>query len=592
MGESRLIKQNEVFAKAVRTCRESLISVGVFSAVANLLMLIPAFYMLNVYDKALGNNSTSTLAALSLIAGVLFVLLGVLEALRSRVLIAIGEKIARSLSPIVYEITFLAAVHAGPAHATPRPLLDLQSMRQFLTTTGVVAVFDAPWVPLYLLVLFLFHPLLGWLGLVAAVVFLGIAIMNQRVTTEGLRSVNELAGLANTQLARNIRNAEIAASMAIMPSMVGKWGDIQNRLLNKQAAISGIAANFAATTKTLRLAVQSAAIGTGAYLAILQEISPGMVIAGSILIGRALQPVEQSVAAWKGFVDFKSQYDRTNDLLNNYPLPPETMPLPPITGSVKAVSATIAAPSTDIICVANASFACLPGTVSMIIGPSGAGKSSLIKATLGLWPTLRGELRIDGTEASKFNRTELGAQIGYLPQDIELFDGSVGENICRFEGGDPDLIIQAAQDAGVHDFILSLPNGYDTVLGTAGGVLSPGQCQRIALARALYRRPRLVILDEPNSNLDHVGEAALVEAIEMLRANDSTVIVITHRVLPPSTVDQVIMLVDGQITDTGTYAEVFGRLNLSRQPSPKTPGDTERPRSIPSSVKTVLPPKP
>ena len=591
MAESRLIKQNEIFTKAVRTCRESLISVGVFSAVANLLMLIPAFYMLNVYDKALGNNSTSTLAALSLIAGTLFVLLGVLEALRSRVLIAIGEKIARSLSPIIYEITFLAAVHAGPAHATPRPLLDLQSMRQFLTTTGVVAIFDAPWVPLYLLVLFLFHPLLGWLGLVAAVVFFGIAIMNQRVTTEGLRSANELAGLANTQLTRNIRNAEVAASMAIMPSMVAKWGDIQNRLLNKQAAISGVAANFSATTKTLRLAVQSGAIGIGAYLAIVQEISPGMVIAGSILIGRALQPVEQSVAAWKGFVDFKSQYDRTNDLLNNYPLPTEKMPLPPITGSVKAVSATVAAPGTDVICVANASFACAPGTVSMIIGPSGAGKSSLIKATLGLWPTLRGELRIDGTEASKFNRTELGAQIGYLPQDIELFDGSVGENICRFEGGDPDLIIQAAQDAGVHDFILSLPNGYDTVLGAAGGVLSPGQRQRIALARALYRRPKLVILDEPNSNLDHLGEAALVDAIKMLRANDSTVIIITHRALPPSTVDQVIMLIDGQITDTGSYEEVFGRLTLSQQPSGGNPADTARPRSTPPSVKTVLPPK-
>jgi ABC-type protease/lipase transport system fused ATPase/permease subunit len=228
----------------------------------------------------------------------------------------------------------------------------------------------------------------------------------------------------------------------------------------------------------------------------------------------------------------------------------------------------------------------------MIIGPSGAGKSSLIKATLGLWPTARGELRIDGTEASKFNRAELGAQIGYLPQDIELFDGSVGENICRFEEGDPDLIIQAAQDAGVHDFILSLPNGYDTILGTASGVLSPGQCQRIALARALYRRPRLVILDEPNSNLDNVGEAALVDAIKMLRANDSTVIVITHRSLPPSTVDQVIMLVNGQITDTGSYAEVFGRLNLSNQPSPGNLGDAERPRSIPPSVKTVLPPKP
>ena len=225
------------------------------------------------------------------------------------------------------------------------------------------------------------------------------------------------------------------------------------------------------------------------------------------------------------------------------------------------------------------------------MGPAGAGKSSLIKAILGLWPTTRGELRIDGTEAAKFNRAELGQQLGYLPQDIELFDGSIGENICRFEQGDPGLIIQAAQDAGVHDFVLSLPNGYDTILGAAGGVLSPGQCQRIALARALYRRPKLVILDEPNSNLDHVGEAALVDAIQMLTANDSTVIVITHRILPPSTVDQVIMLVNGQITDMGSYADVFDRLNRSGQPTRAIPSDADRPRSISAPVKTVLPPK-
>lgn len=591
MDVSRLTKQNELVTRALRACRDSLISVAVFSAVANLLMLIPAFYMLNVYDKALGNNSVSTLGALTLITAVLFILLGLLEALRSQVLIAVGEKLARSLSPVLYEITFQNAVQTGPARATPRPLLDLQSMRQFLTTTGVIAVFDAPWVPLYLLVLFLFHPMLGWLGFAAALVFFAIAITNQRLTTTGLRSINELGGTANTQLARNIRNAEVAASMGLLPRMLQRWGDTQNRLLINQAKVSGLAAKFAATTKTLRLAVQSAAIGAGAYLAILQEISPGMVIAGSILIGRALQPVEQSVAAWKGFVEFKSQYDRTNDLLNHYPLPPETMPLPPITGRIKAASATITVPGEDIVCVANASFTCGPGTVTMVIGPSGAGKSSLIKAILGLWPTLRGELRIDGTEAAKFNRAELGAQLGYLPQDIELFDGTVGENISRFEESDPDLIIQAAQDAGVHDFILSLPNGYDTDLGTAGGMLSPGQSQRIALARALYRRPKLVILDEPNSNLDQFGEAALVDAIEMLRANKSTIIVITHRTLPQSTVDQVIMLVNGQITDTGSYEEVFARLNQVNQPSGGKISDPKRPRSLSAPVKTVLPPK-
>ncbi|MDA8679825.1 ATP-binding cassette domain-containing protein, partial [Luminiphilus sp.] len=407
-------------------------------------------------------------------------------------------------------------------------------------------------------------------GVIAAGLLLLIALSNQRMTVSEMKQANELFMSTNMTVASSLRNAEVAHAMGMMGALQSKWRTKQHELIELQRSASNIAGSFSATTKTLRLAVQSAAIGAGAYLALSQEISPGMVIAGSILIGRALQPVEMAVGAWKGFVDAKGQYNRLADVLERWPGDAERMQLPPIAGTLQLAGATIVPPGTNIPRVRNASFTCLPGTVTMILGPSGAGKSTLVRSVLGIWPTVAGDIRLDGADIFAYDRTRLGPQIGYLPQDIELFEGTVSSNIARLGEVDSASVIQAASDAGVHEFILSLPEGYDTPIGPENGVLSPGQRQRIALARALYCRPRLVVLDEPNSNLDQTGEVALNEAIGTLKSSGATVLVVSHRTAILPLVDQAIVLTDGLITDIGQATEVIGRIREGARPQRAT----------------------
>ena len=561
---SNPIPQIDSIADGVRLCKRSFVSVGVFSGVANLLMLVPAFFMLNVYDKAVGHNSTSTLAVLSVFTLVMFVALGLMEAVRSRILVAVSSRLDRLLSPGLYQRTFTNAINVGPTRASTLPLQDLLGLRQFLTGTGIFALFDAPWLPIYLLVLFMFHPLLGWMGVVAAGVFFAIALLNQKNTGPALRDANKLQAANNADTQRNLRNAEVAASMGMMDELQRRWRERQDILLVNQEQASNIAGGFNAVTKTLRLAVQSAAIAAGAYLVLQQEISPGMIIAGSILIGRALQPVELAVGAWKGFVEAREQYRRLTEIMENIPLAKERMQLPPIQGAVKVTNAVIVPPGSKTPSVKQASFVIPAGKTAMFIGASGAGKSSLIRGVLGLWKTAAGEIRLDGAEASGYDRSELGPQIGYLPQDIELLEGSISANIARFDEIDPDAVVQAANDAGVHEFILSLPEGYETEIGKPGGMLSPGQRQRIALARALYRRPKFVVLDEPNSNLDDRGEVALNEAIKILKSAGSTVLIVSHRqgVLPLA--DYLVFMADGRVTEFGPTSEVLARLKAAQ----------------------------
>lgn len=541
-------------------CRRSFVSVGVFSGVANLLMLVPAFYMLNIYDKAVGHNSISTLIMLSIVALFMFVVLGIMEVVRSKVLVAISTRIDKAISPRLYDITFESAVVSGASRPSAQPITDLNGLRQFLTGSQVFAFFDAPWLPVYLLVLFLFHPVLGWMGVVAALVFFGLALLNQQRTTPALQAANQLSRENTAATLQNLRNAEVAASMGMMPELRNRWRQKQDELLEKQEAASHSAGLFGAVIKTLRLAVQSSAIGVGAYLVLTQQISPGMIIAGSLLMARALQPVEQAVSAWSGFSNAREQYDRLNTLLNDWPADADKMPLPPITGRVSVQKASIRPPGSEQTVVSEASFAIQPGQTCMIIGPSGAGKSTLLRGILGLWPCAEGDIRIDGAQAYDYAKAELGPQIGYLPQSIELLDGTVAENIARFGAIDAERVVQAAQDAGVHDFILALSNGYETVIGKPGGLLSPGQRQRLALARALYGRPKLVVLDEPNSNLDDTGERALNNAVATLKSAGSTVIIVSHRRGVLKLVDTLVVLAQGKVTDAGPTQQVLERL--------------------------------
>lgn len=543
-------------ASALRLSKRSLISVGVFSGIANLLMLVPAFFMLNIYDKAVGNNSVPTLWVLSAFTAVMFLALFFMEAVRSRVLIAISERLDHLLGPAIYEAMFRHSIDVGAHKATAQPIADLNSLRQFVTGVGVLALFDAPWLPVYLAILFLFHPFLGWMGVFAALLFFCVAALNQRVTSTALAEANALAGYNTTDTGRNLRNAEVAKVLGMLDELQLQWRERQSAVIDKQSYASKKASTFNALIKTLRLAVQSAALAAGAYLALVQEISPGMIIAGSILIGRALQPVEMAVGAWKGYVDARDQYKRLAELLTNVPPTPPRMPLPAVAGALSVTEVAIAAPNSIQPLVSGASFECAPGTATMIVGPSGAGKSTLIRGILGVWPTVMGTVRLDAAEIRHYDEAELGPQIGYLPQDIELLQGSVSENIARFGELDPDLVVQAAVDAGVHEIILSLGDGYDTQIEMAGGMLSPGQRQRVALARALYRRPKLVLLDEPNSNLDEAGEFALNSAITLLKKSGSTVIIVSHRQTILPLVDQLVVMANGRVVDVGSVDEV------------------------------------
>ena len=542
-------------------CRGSLVAAAVFSAIANFLMLVPAFYMLNVYDKAIGSNSVSTLMMLSIITLAMYVGLAAMEAMRSRVLVALGTKIDRLVGPLIYRANFDNALKVGPTHASSRPLMDFASLRQFLAGTGAITIFDVPWIPIYILVMFLFHPVLGWMGVIAAFLLLSVAVVGQKLSTSALTRANVLSQKNMGVTSRQLANAEVAAAMGMLGAIEEKWKSAQNRVGEIQETASNQTGLSSAVIKTMRLTVQSVAIGLGALLVLQQEISPGMLIAGSILVGRALQPIEMAVGSWARFVEAKAQYDRLRKLLGQFDPTRDKMPLPALVGGIVAANVSITPPGTQTPTVRDSNFEISPGSVCIIIGPSGAGKSSLIRGLLGLWPTSGGYIRLDGAEVAQYNRSELGPQIGYLPQDIELFSGSVSENIARLGEIDADDVIVAAQDAGIHDFILSLPQGYDTELGRESGlVLSPGQQQRLALARAMYRRPRLVILDEPNSNLDQLGEAALNRAIQVLKDLGSTVIMVSHRQGALELADQLMLMSSGTVTDSGAPEEVLARL--------------------------------
>ncbi len=569
-----------------KSCRDSLVAAASFSLVSNLLMLVPAFFMLNVYDKAIGSNSPSTLGVLSFIAILMFLGLGAMEVVRSRVLIAIGKRIDQVIRPLVYQSTFQNALKVGAANSSTQPLRDFNSLRQFVSGNGAVTVFDTPWMPIYIFVMFMFHPVLGWLGVMSALVMLVIAVLNQKATAKGLQAANAASQKNLSNISRDLANAEVIAAMGMFDSVQGSWNSGQNSAGTLQEEASKRGGLFSSITKTYRLAVQSAAIGVGAFLVLEQEISPGMLIAGSILVGRALQPVELAVGSWKGFVDAKGQYGRLKLLFDQTGWEQDRMPLPALRGEVSAETATVTPPGTKTPVLRDVTFKINPGAVCMVVGPSGAGKSTLVRGILGLWPTSSGVIRVDGADASHYNRNEIGPQIGYLPQDIEIFSGTVGGNIARQGEVDPEDVIQAARDAGLHEFILSLPDGYDTELGReAGVILSPGQRQRLALARALYRRPKLVILDEPNSNLDKLGESALNQAIERLKEIGSTVIIVSHRDGAMRLADQLIVVSSGEVVDSGARDEVLQRLR--QKPTLSESGKQLPQRPVKSTIKTI-----
>ncbi|AFL73900.1 type I secretion system permease/ATPase [Thiocystis violascens] len=530
----------------LQASRNSFIYTGLFSAFINLLLLVPALYMLQVYDRVLASGSAMTLLVLTLLVVGLYAMMGALELVRSRILVRVSARLDMALNGRLFAAMFDANLRGG-GQTGIQPIQDLTALRQFLTGHGLFGFFDAPWIPVYMAVLFLMHPMIGWLAVGGALILIGLAIANELTTSKPLAMANRQAVASNNYLQGNLRNAEALESMGMLGNVHRRWLAQHVAMLKLQSLASDRAGLLINASKTIRITLQSLILGVGAYLAIQQIVTPGVMIAGSILMGRALAPIDMLINSWKGFLTARTAYDRLRNLLQSVPARAVNMRLPDPTGQVSFQEVVAAPPGSNVAVLKRISFEVEPGEVIGVIGPSAAGKSTLARVMLGVWPSAAGAVRLDGAEISRWNREDLGPHIGYLPQDIELFDGTVSENIARFGTVDAQKVVAAAQRAGVHEMILGLPKGYDTPVGVGGAVLSGGQRQRIGLARAMYGQPVLVVLDEPNSNLDEQGEAALVRAIAQLKSEGSTVFIITHRPSVLNGVDKILVLREGML---------------------------------------------
>jgi ATP-binding cassette subfamily C protein EexD len=564
--------------EALKACQSSFISVGFFSMFINMLMLVPAFYMLQTYDRVVGSGSIPTLIMLTLVMILLMTTMGGLEWVRSRILVRVSAKLDLLLGKKLYDTSFKQALYSGGANTGAQPLSDLIGLRQFLTGNGLFAFFDAPWAPIYIAVMWLFHPYFGIVAIISVLVLSIIAIANERLTSSLLSEANKESSSISQHTSKTLRNAEVIQSMGMLDDLRSKWREKNQVVLGLQGIASDRAGILTSLSKTIRLIVQSLTLGLGAYLAIKQEITPGLMIAGSILLGRALAPIDQMIAVWKQFTVARTQYSRLNELLEKLPKEEESMQLPSPEGLVSLEGVTVAPPGQRNAVISNISFNVSPGDVVGIIGPSAAGKSTLARAILGIWPAMGGKVRLDGADIFSWNRDELGPYIGYLPQDIELFEGSISENISRFGETDAEQVVAAAMAAGVHEMILKQPKGYDTHIGPSGGGLSGGQRQRIGLARAMYGNPRLIVLDEPNSNLDDAGEAALAAAIQNMKSDKATVFIISHRVSALSVTNKLIVMQNGQLAGFGPTQEVMQKLQQPKQP----PASPSAPRVVPA----------
>ena len=557
--------------EALLLCKGAFLSAAGFSLLINFLMIIPSIYMLQVYDRVVSTGNKSTLLMLTLIVVVLFITMAALEWVRSQILVKVSSRLELLLNQRLFKIAFKQSLYSGGQRATTQPLDDLTGLRQFLTGNGLFAFFDAPWMPIYLGMLFLFHPWYGWFSVFTGILLCIVAAATEKATTKILSEANNVAMQTRGALGRNLRNAEVIESMGMLDRIRERWMIGALKVLELQAIASSRAGLLTALSKVSRLSSQSLILGLGAYLVIEREISPGLMIAGSILMGRALAPIDMIIGTWKGFISARDQYARLNELLRQIPADKEHMLLPDPEGRIQLENAVVVPPGSKLPVLKGLNLIIEKGDIVGVIGPSGAGKSTLARAVLGIWPTANGAIRLDGAEVFNWDREHLGQFIGYLPQDIELFEGTIGENIARFGDIDPEQVVEAAKMADVHELILRLPEGYDTVIGITGGNLSGGQRQRIGLARALYGNPVLVVLDEPNSNLDELGEAALEKALIKLKQKKSTVMIITHRNSVLSKVDKLLVLNDGLLSVYGPKDQVIAHLQQQQQPPAAVP---------------------
>lgn len=530
---------------------------AIFSAFINVMALAPSIYMLQVYDRALQSRNEITLLMLTLI---IFGILGItafLEYIRSMVAIHVSKKIDNELGDKVFTAEFDAQLEKCWGNAG-QTLNDVTILRQFFTGNGLFAFFDAPWFPVYIGVIFLFNPWLGLLSLAGAVVLIALAVLNEKLSHAPLKEAAHMSRIAS-QLARaQLRQASVIGAMGMSPALRQRWEVAQEKFIACQQQASGYNTMVASITRFIRLSLQSMVLGLGAWLAIRGELTPGMMIAGSILLARALSPIEQIIGAWRQWKNVQDALERIDKLLIENPPRQQGLLLPPPQGKLQVENIAATAPNDDgRRLIDNVSFSLEAGETLGIVGSSGSGKSTMVRMLLGIWPLTQGIIRLDDADIHHWAKDELGPWIGWLPQEPSLFAGTIAENISRFQRPDSEKVIEAARRASVHELILHLPSGYDTLIGDEGVGLSGGQKQRIALARALYGSPRLVVLDEPDAGLDDAGLAALMQTLAKLKQEKITVILITHRKNMLPITDKLLVLAQGKIATFGSTRQLL-----------------------------------
>ena len=580
---------NDEIGQTLRGFRQAFRNVGIFSAIINLMMLVPSLYMLQVYDRVLASGNQTTLLMLTLMVVGAFILMHGLELIRSFLMIRVGAQLDLKLNQRVYTASFEQNLKRAGGNAG-QALNDLTTVRQFITGNGLFAFFDAPWFPVYLAVIFMFDWVLGAFAVAGTAVLIALAWANEVVSRKPLGEANALSVSSGNLATNNLRNAEVIEAMGMLPNLMTRWHRMHRRFLKLQGEASEKSGMVSALSKFARITLQSLILGLGALLALEGRITPGMMIVGSILMGRALAPVDQLINIWKGWSATQSAYRRLADLLTANPPRVRGMALPRPQGHLAMESVTAMPPGSPVPALRNVNMQLPAGEVLGVIGPSGSGKSTLARLLVGVWPATAGKVRLDGSDVYQWNKDELGPHLGYLPQDIELFAGTVSENIARFGMVDADKVIAAAKLAGVHDMILHFPQGYDTVLGDGGAGLSGGQKQRIGLARALYDDPSLIVLDEPNSNLDDSGEQALLAAIQQLRQRGRTIVVVSHRTSILQVTTRLLLLRQGTVQAFGPTGTVLAELakaaqpQLSRAQAPQAPQAAQAPQTAPAAA--------
>ena len=546
---------------ALRACRGAFVGVGVMSCMINLLYLTGSLFMLEVYDRVLPSRSVPTLVGLAILAGGLYMAQGVLDLIRVRILGRIGTALDESLNSRVFDTIVRLPLTAGARNEGLQPLRDLDNIRSFLSGMGPGAFFDLPWLPFYLAICFAFHVMIGLTALVGAIILVTLTIVTEFMSRRPAREALGLAARRNDLAATSRRNAEVLVAMGMSGRLNKRWSEAnQNYLAGNQRA-SDVSGGLGAIAKVMRMTLQSAVLAVGAYLVIHQEATAGIIIAGSILSARALAPVDLAIAHWKGFVAARQSWHRLNRLLESLPAQTAQTVLQNPSSRLAVEAVSIAPPGEQRIVVQDVTFALEAGNGLGVIGPSGSGKSSLVRALVGVWQPFRGKVRLDGAALDQWSSDVLGRHVGYLPQDVELFAGSVAQNICRFDPeARSEAIIAAAKEAGVHQMIIKMRDGYDTQIGEQGAALSAGQAQRVALARALYGDPFLIVLDEPNSNLDTEGDEALTRAVRAARERGAIVVVVAHRPVGIEAVDMLLVLKDGRMHAFGPKDTVLGQV--------------------------------